>query len=158
MGHELKVWSEFFGALLSGEKTFELRRDDRGFHAGDVLWLREWNERTKEYTGRDLRRKVTYLLGGWGLEKDYVCMALESPLALQLDIERQGAVEQGRVIAQLRQGIAELCKAGDRFLVALRADQDEATRETYDEVADAKLALAGAMQRYKSEATQDATN
>src|SRR3954470_11426726 len=40
--HELKCWPEFYKALVSGEKTFELRKNDRGFRVGDVLWLREW--------------------------------------------------------------------------------------------------------------------
>lgn len=76
--HELKILAEFFAPVVSGEKTFELREDDRGFRAGDVLVLREWNPRTKEYTGRALRRRVTYLVSGWGLARGYVCMALSS--------------------------------------------------------------------------------
>ena len=75
--HDIKVWPEFFEPLLTGEKTFELRKDDRGFRAGDVLVLREWSPKTKAYTGRSLTRLVTYLISGaWGLERDYVCMAL----------------------------------------------------------------------------------
>lgn len=73
--HELKIWTEFFEPVSTGEKTFELRKDDRGFKAGDVLWLREWNKRDG-YTGRSMKKRVTYLLGGWGLEREYVCMAL----------------------------------------------------------------------------------
>jgi hypothetical protein len=29
--HELKMWPEFFKHVWSGDKTFELRVDDRGF-------------------------------------------------------------------------------------------------------------------------------
>ena len=78
--HELKVWPEFYGPLERGEKTFELRQDDRGFRAGDVLILREFLPSMQSYTGRSLRRRVTYLMSGpaFGLMKDYVCMALES--------------------------------------------------------------------------------
>lgn len=84
MEHELKVWPEFFKALVSGEKTFELRHDDRGFRVGDVLWLREWR-RLKivegiaigEYTGRDTRRSITYVLSGFGLQPGYVCLGLK---------------------------------------------------------------------------------
>ena len=84
--HELKCWPEFFSAILTGEKTFELRKDDRQppFRAGDVLWLREWRRltvkpTTGEYTGRDLRVTVTYVLSGFGLEKDYVVMGFRLP-------------------------------------------------------------------------------
>ena len=83
--HELKCWPEFYGALASGEKTFELRKDDRRFRAGDVLWLREWRRLRVdpvegEYTGREMRRTVTYVLSGMGLEPGYVCMALSTEI------------------------------------------------------------------------------
>lgn len=74
--HDLRVWPDFFRSLLSGEKTFELRKDDRGFRAGDVLRLREWSKRDG-YTGRELRKRVTYILSGWpALRPDYVAMGL----------------------------------------------------------------------------------
>lgn len=37
--HELKVEHEYMDALKNGEKTFEVRRDDRGFQKGDRLRL-----------------------------------------------------------------------------------------------------------------------
>lgn len=64
--HELKTWPPYFDAVLYGEKPFEVRRDDRGFAVGDVLWLREWDPATKEYTRRECRVAVTYVL------RDYV--------------------------------------------------------------------------------------
>jgi hypothetical protein len=75
--HELKTWPDFFGRVVSGEKTFEIRHDDRGFRVGDVLWLREWSK-AKGYSGREVHRRVTYLLGGaWpGLTLGYVAMAI----------------------------------------------------------------------------------
>ncbi len=86
--HELKCWPEYFAAILSGEKTFELRKDDRGFRVGDVLWLREWRRlrivdgrAEGEYTTRELRRTITYVLSGLGLEAGCVCMALGQPLS-----------------------------------------------------------------------------
>lgn len=83
--HELKCWPEFYSAIERGEKTFELRKDDRGFRPGDVLWLREWRRlrivdgvAEGEYTGRDMRRAVSYVMSGFGLETGFVCMALAS--------------------------------------------------------------------------------
>ena len=77
--HQLKCWPEFFKALASGEKTFEVRKDDRGFRAGDRLDILEWDPRSQEYTGGQLMFDVTYILAGkpW-LEKDYVVMGLRS--------------------------------------------------------------------------------
>jgi len=75
--YDLKCWPDFFAPILSGEKTFELRKDDRGYRAGDTLLLREWLPTDKVYTGRKVYRSVSYLVAGmpW-LQKDYVCMAL----------------------------------------------------------------------------------
>jgi hypothetical protein len=37
--HYLKCWPEFFYALRDGSKTFEVRKDDRGFCVGETLVL-----------------------------------------------------------------------------------------------------------------------
>lgn len=60
--HELKVWPEFFESLIAGTKNFELRKNDRGFQPGDQLWLREWNPKTLAYSGRDVRKRINYVL------------------------------------------------------------------------------------------------
>lgn len=41
--HELKVVPPYFDALVSGGKTFEVRKNDRAYQRGDVLKLREWH-------------------------------------------------------------------------------------------------------------------
>lgn len=76
--HDLKTWPEFFVAVWNNEKHFEMRKDDRGYQAGDTLLLREWSK-AKGYTGRAVRVEVPYLLGGeWpGLERGYVVMSIE---------------------------------------------------------------------------------
>lgn len=86
--HELKCWPEFYREIESGLKTFEIRKDDRNFHYGDVLWLREWRRvrivdgtGEGEYTGREMRRSVTFVLSGFGLQPGFVCMALAPPQA-----------------------------------------------------------------------------
>jgi hypothetical protein len=81
--HELKVWPEFFARLIDGTKMFEIRKDDRGFRVRDTLVLREWSPRMKKYTGREMRRLVSYVMGGpgFGLMPGYVVMGL----AVRLD-------------------------------------------------------------------------
>ena len=74
--HELKVWPEFFDALNDGRKTFEWRKDDRGFAVGDTLYLREW-EPKDGYTGRYTRRTVSYILrDGFDVTPGYAVLAL----------------------------------------------------------------------------------
>lgn len=58
---EKKVWPEFFQKIIDGDKTFELRLADFKCSPGDVLILREWDPKTKEYTGRAIEKKVTYV-------------------------------------------------------------------------------------------------
>lgn len=42
MHHELKTWPRYFDAVKRGDKSFEVRRDDRGYAVGDTLVLREF--------------------------------------------------------------------------------------------------------------------
>lgn len=74
--HELKTWPLYFQAIRSGEKRFEIRRDDRGFAVGDTLKLREWNPETNQYTGAINYVVVTYILRGvFGLLDDFCIMS-----------------------------------------------------------------------------------
>jgi ribosomal protein S17 len=59
---EEKVWPEYFEAILKGEKTFELRLADFKCQKGDILVLREWDPKKKDYTGRVIKKKITYVL------------------------------------------------------------------------------------------------
>lgn len=75
--HDLKIRPEYFAAVRDGTKTFELRKDDRGFNVGDILHLREY--RHDEYTGRHLYTTVTYILRDakeYGLEDGYCILGL----------------------------------------------------------------------------------
>jgi ASC-1-like (ASCH) protein len=65
---EKKTWPKFFKEIKSGKKNFEIRLADWKCHAGDTLILREWNPKTKKYTGRELKKKVTYVLKTKGLK------------------------------------------------------------------------------------------
>jgi hypothetical protein len=51
--HELKIWPEFYAAVASGIKPFEVRwGDDRPYAVGDQVNLREWDPAVGAYTGR----------------------------------------------------------------------------------------------------------
>lgn len=59
---EKKVVPKYFKDLETRVKNFEIRLNRFRCKPGDTLVLREWNPKKKEYTGRLLRRKVTYVL------------------------------------------------------------------------------------------------
>ena len=57
-----KIWSEYFEDVKSGRKKFELRVNDFDVAEGDTLVLEEWDPKTKDYTGRKVDKKVSYVL------------------------------------------------------------------------------------------------
>lgn len=59
---EKKVWPEYFKRILNKEKNFELRLADFECKKKDILVLKEWNPKTKKYTGRTIEKKVKYIL------------------------------------------------------------------------------------------------
>jgi hypothetical protein len=75
--HSLKTWPAFYQAMLDDEKPFEARFNDRSFQKGDVLHLQEWDQDTQQYTGRECKKLVTYVLSGWGVQAGHVVMGLK---------------------------------------------------------------------------------
>ena len=80
--HEIKIYESYADAVLSGEKTFEIRNNDRGYQKGDRLKfkvveygsllhksLHELNE--KEY-------EITYVHSGLGMKEGYVALAIKA--------------------------------------------------------------------------------
>lgn len=75
--HELRTWSAYFAHVWSGEKTFDVRYDDRGFQKGDTVRLREWDPERDcscrdvgrlhvstcaRYTGRAIEARIGFVL------------------------------------------------------------------------------------------------
>lgn len=90
--HALKTWPEAFEAVQSGAKTWEFRRDDRGFMVGDTLRL-EWWDPTSGNSGNPvgyscgaapgfcrvhIECTVTYILHGsrFGIPEGYCVMSI----------------------------------------------------------------------------------
>lgn len=61
MLHELKCWPGYFQAILDGEKTFEIRKNDREFRVGDTVRLKEYQPLRQEYTGREKTFVISYV-------------------------------------------------------------------------------------------------
>ena len=59
---EKKVWPEYFQKIIEGKKKYELRLADFNIEEGDFILLREWKPETKDYTGREIKKKVSFVL------------------------------------------------------------------------------------------------
>ncbi|HCI7873684.1 TPA: DUF3850 domain-containing protein [Escherichia coli] len=58
--HQLKIAPKYFNAVVAGQKTAELRKDDRGYKVGDVLSLCEWKHGV--FTGREWAAVISHVL------------------------------------------------------------------------------------------------
>jgi len=76
--HCLKVLPKYYSDLKNGNKTFEIRKNDRNFKTGDILVLSEYDPETKERTAsKNLYFEVTYILDNVKyLQEGYVCMGI----------------------------------------------------------------------------------
>lgn len=74
--HELKIAPEYFQKILSKEKNFEFRYNDRNYQVDDILKLKEYHN--NKYTGRETSVKITYILQDFeGLKKNYAILAIK---------------------------------------------------------------------------------
>ena len=75
--HELKIKPEYYRDVVSGDKTFEIRKNDRNYQVGDLLILSEFHN--DDYTGSSVRCIVSYLIKGseeFGLDKDWCVLGI----------------------------------------------------------------------------------
>ena len=76
MVHELKIAPNYFEKVVSKEKSFEVRYNDRDFKIGDILKLMEYVDGS--YTVQSIYVKVTYILREFeGLQPNFVVLSIE---------------------------------------------------------------------------------
>jgi ASC-1-like (ASCH) protein len=88
--HELKCLPVYFDAIKRGEKTFDVRRDDRGFQKGDTVRLQRLcdsgpykHREIEQYYSRkpvhEIIGTISYILTGgqFGIEPGFVVLALK---------------------------------------------------------------------------------
>ena len=74
--HELKTLPDYFGPVVDGIKTFEIRKDDRGYQVGDLLFLKEYKEGS--YTDHAVVKEVTYTTA-FNQEPGYLVLGIKNP-------------------------------------------------------------------------------
>lgn len=115
--HSLKCHPAYFAQLWNGEKNFELRKNDRDFKVGDIVTLKEWDpekdpgeafrespqfEYDQRYTGRELTKRVSYVLQNFeGLADGYCIFALRPIRSSKLT---ESCTERERMILDILMG------------------------------------------------------
>lgn len=74
---ELKIKPEYFIAVIQGNKTAELRLNDRDYQVNDIIILREFDG--TKYTGHSVCVKITHILSncGFGLQDGYAILSFK---------------------------------------------------------------------------------
>lgn len=78
MVHELKIREPFADAVVEGSKRFEIRENDRGFNAGDLVRFQAVDDHGMKvaHAINGKLYEITYVLSGWGLENGYVAFGI----------------------------------------------------------------------------------
>ena len=93
MTHDLKCWPEYFQLIVDKKKTFEIRKNDRGFEVGDILYLREYDPITQLYTGRYETCRVLYVLQNYpAIQSGHVVMSIKVVNVAVLDIKNETTI------------------------------------------------------------------
>jgi hypothetical protein len=75
--HELKIWPEFWDGVVTRQKEFELRIDDRPYADGDRLKLSLYDPKREEFLGPVARCRVGKCFRNIpGLREGWVAMSI----------------------------------------------------------------------------------
>ncbi len=80
MTHTIKIAESYADAIIDGRKTFEVRKNDRGYNAGDKVRFKVIYKDGCLFTSHPLNEKIyqiTYVHSGLGLEKGYVVLSIK---------------------------------------------------------------------------------
>ena len=90
MRHYLKIEKPFADAIVEGRKTFEVRRNDRGFNADDTIVFHcvGGNVELKHKINTRVYR-IPYVLSGFGLREAFVAFGIK-------DITREKVEADGK--------------------------------------------------------------
>lgn len=79
MNHQIKIREEYADAVLSGDKSFEVRENDRGYQKGDTVRFQVIDNLSLpiKHPLNDREFLITYVLSGWGLKDNWVAFSIE---------------------------------------------------------------------------------
>lgn len=76
--NNIKIQSEYFEAVLKGDKRAEWRKNDRDYKVGDIYTLNEIGK-DKKLTGRSVQIRITHVVygGKFDMPADYCMFSFE---------------------------------------------------------------------------------
>lgn len=82
MTHILKLSEDYIEPVLNGEKTFEVRINDRGYQKGDLIKFKAISRNGVPYIHNELESRtyeITYVHSGLELKEGYVVLGIKEP-------------------------------------------------------------------------------
>ena len=76
--HEIKIDTKFYARVADGQKTFEIRKNDRDYQVGDVLCMREYDPKGEYYIDHShmLIANIVYM-STFQQKEGYVVLGIE---------------------------------------------------------------------------------
>ena len=138
--HMLKTDPAVFQDVLDGSKTFEIRFNDRGYQIGDLIVLKETKFTGQQmksgqplaYTGREIQKRISYVLGGYGLQDDRVILGVQD-----IEATKAQAVPEGFVLVKMD----DLELLGDSTLKIKYASLNNDSDRIFSDIEDIQLSI-----------------
>lgn len=96
MIHELKIRKQFADAIVENRKTFEVRINDRGFNAGDLVRFTVTDEVTGKKVDHPINKRtyeITYVLSGYGIRDGFVVFGIAYVIPIDKMADRLGFLD-----------------------------------------------------------------
>ena len=101
MEHRIKLKQQYCDPVFHGEKTFEVRNNDRGYQKGDYIVFIPVDENGQSLAFHPIEKEkyvITYVHSGYGLKEGYVVFGIEDVKGLKdnMDIDDLGLSTRAR--------------------------------------------------------------
>lgn len=77
--HNLQIFNDFADAVVSGDKTFEIRENDRGFQKGDCIKFQAIDKTglKNQHVINSKLYIITFVMNGWGIKNGFVVLGIK---------------------------------------------------------------------------------
>ena len=77
--HNLNIFNYFADAVVSGDKTFEIRENYRGFQKGDCIKFQAIDKTglKNQHVINSKLYIITFVMNGWGIKNGFVVLGIK---------------------------------------------------------------------------------